>query len=91
MISVIEGPPVKDVDPAAHRLAQNDTPLSHDDFYMLMGIYPPDEVNIDASLKKLAVPHGLLHNIVMTLSHTNTKYHAFAIAVYMFLMLQLYV
>lgn len=86
--SVLHAPPVKDLDPAADRLAEDLTPLSAEDFYDLMGMKHPSEVG-EESAKHLAVPHGLFSKMVRSMLYTHRKYRVFAIAVYVFLILQL--
>lgn len=83
--SILSGAKVKDLDPAAERLAENMAPLSEASFYTLMGIVPPTETR--GELK--GVPNGLFTNMVKHARWTNQKYRAFAIAVYIFLVLQL--
>ena len=85
--SVLEGVHVKDLDPAAERLTEDDTPLSHDDFYELMGLYPPTPSK--EGIGQLMKPQGLYAKIFKLTRYTNRKYRAFAIAVYVFLVLQL--
>ena len=94
--SVLQGVHVKDLDPAAARLAEDETPLSQADFYELMGLNPPPPPT-DVSTSKLPnetiedlmKPGGLYTKIFKLTRYTNRKYHAFAIAVYVFLVLQL--
>lgn len=86
--SVLHGAHVKDLDPAADRLAEDLTPLTPVNFYKLMGLNPPDP-DEEQDLKRLMKPNGLYAKIVKGANYTNRKYHAFAIAVYVFLVLQL--
>jgi hypothetical protein len=85
--SVLHAPPVKDLDPAADRLAEDLTPLTSRDFYTLMGMREP--TTHDEDIKHLAVPHGLFSKMVRSYLYVNRKYKVFAIAVYVFLVLQL--
>lgn len=78
---------MKDLDPAADRLAEDLTPLTKDDFYTLMGMDP--DATGEASAKNIAVPHGFFSRMVGSLSHTNQKYLVFSIAVYVLLVLQI--
>lgn len=60
--SVFHAPPVRDPDPAADRLAENETPLSDEDFHQLMGMRRPTNPDEQEDLKypfKLATKHGL--------------------------------
>lgn len=86
--SVIHAAPVKDLDPAADRLAEDETPLTDRDFYELMGMRPPPRSG-EESVKNVAVPHGLFSKMVKSMLYTHRKYRVFAIAVYVFLILQL--
>ena len=85
--SVFNAPPVKDLDPAADRLAEDDTPLSADDFYGLIGMWPPTAAN--EMPKQLAKPRGLYHKIWSYERFTHQKYRVFDVAAYSFLMLQI--
>ncbi|KAK3700638.1 hypothetical protein LTR37_015827 [Vermiconidia calcicola] len=88
--SIFDAPPVKDPDPAADRLAEDMTPLTTEDFYDLMGLQPATSLEHDETkLKHLARPSGLFSRIVQSTSYENRKYKAFAVAVYVFLVLQL--
>lgn len=62
-MTVFHAPPVEDPDPAAERLAEDESPLSDDDFHQLMGMRRPssaeqrrEEGNYPF---KLATKHGL--------------------------------
>lgn len=85
--SILLGAHVKDLDPAADRLAEDTKPLSSENFYELMGIYPPTSSN--QSIQQLIKPDGLYGMIHKLAIYTGAKYRAFAIAVYVFLVLQL--
>jgi hypothetical protein len=85
--SVLHGAHVKDLDPAADRLAEDPNPLSTHDFYELMGLNPPSHGKED--IKQLVKPGGLYGRMVKTTRYTHVKYRTFAIAVYIFLVLQL--
>ncbi|KAK3719656.1 hypothetical protein LTR37_004193 [Vermiconidia calcicola] len=88
--SIFDSPPVRDPDPAADRLAEDMTPLTTEDFYDLMGMQPATSLEHDETkLKHLARPSGLFSRIVQSTSYENRKYKAFAITVYVFLVLQL--
>lgn len=76
---------IKDPDPAADRLAEDLTPMTKADFYVLMGLNPPTPSTED--IKQLIKPGGLYGQIAKQTRYTTAKYHAFAIAVYVFLVL----
>ena len=86
--SVIHAPAVKDTDPAAERLAEDETPLTDRDFYELMGMRAPTGSG-DETVKNIAVPHGLFSKMVRSMLWTHRKYRMFAVAVYVLLILQL--
>ena len=85
--SVFHGAHVKDIDPAAHRLARSTKPLTPEVFFQLMGLKEPTPEHED--MEDLMIPHGLYTRMVKAVRWTNKKYYAFAIAVYVFLVLQL--
>jgi len=63
--SLFDGPPVKDLDPAADRIASHDTkPLTADHFYELMGLKQPRSAEeFNTKLQKLAIHNGLYKTI----------------------------
>lgn len=85
--SVFNAPPVKDLDPAGDRLAEDPTPLTPDEFYTLLGVYPPTSGK--ETIGQLAKPHGFYSQIHKKMQYTTTKYRAFDFAAYVFLVLQL--
>lgn len=70
--SILQGAHVKDLDPAADRLAENLTPLTKADFYQLMGLNQPTPEKED--IEQLIKPHGLYAKMVKGASYTNKKY-----------------
>ncbi|EME47251.1 hypothetical protein DOTSEDRAFT_69257 [Dothistroma septosporum NZE10] len=80
-------PKVSDLDPAANRLDDNETPLQKNDFYELVGMYKP-KGDIQPP-KELAIPHGLYWKIRTHMRYIQTKYRIFDVATYVFLALQL--
>lgn len=94
-LSVFDGPHVKDIDPAAERLAEDQTPLTETDFYELMGLNPPAPRGANTSkfakeaIGDLMRPGGLYAKIHKLTKYTHIKYRTFAIAVYVLLVLQL--
>ena len=85
--SILHGAHVKDLDPASDRLADDPTPLTAEDFYELMGMNPASLVT--DGRKQVLRPHGLYTKIVRSTTNMNTKYRAFAVSVYVLLVLQL--
>lgn len=85
--SIFHAPAVKDLDPAADRLAEDATPLTTEDFYDLMGLNPPSSTK--EGMGQLAKPHGLYSKIYRHLIYEHRRYRVFAVAVYVFLVLQL--
>lgn len=63
--NVFEAPPVDDIDPAASRIATDDTsPLTPDHFYVLMGLQQPRSAEeLNTKLRKLALHNGLYKTI----------------------------
>ena len=63
--SVFEAPPVEDINPAADRIATDDTsPLTPDHFYELMGLQQPRSAEeLNTKLRKLALHNGLYKTI----------------------------
>lgn len=86
-MSIFQAPPVKDLDPAADRLAEDLSPLPAEDFYELMGLRAP--TSAEDRMRKLAYKNGLYSRMTTALNWTHRKYRAFAILVYVFLVLQL--
>lgn len=80
-------PKVDDPDPAADRLVENDTPLSRESFYELMGMHAPQTHG--QAPKELATRHGLYGKIRRRLSYVQTKYRVFDVVTYVFMALQL--
>jgi hypothetical protein len=70
--SILQGAHVKDLDPAADRLAENLTPLTKVDFYLLMGLNQPTTETED--IEQLMKPQGLYAKMVKGASYTNKKY-----------------
>ena len=85
--SILHGVHVKDLDPAADRLAEDPNPLSKEDFYELMGLNPPSPGK--ERVQQLIKPGGLYGRMARTTKYTHVKYRTFAVAVYVFLVLQL--
>lgn len=85
--SVYNAPPVRDIDPAADRLAEDPTPLSAEDFYTLIGLNAPTPGK--DGLGQIAKPHGLYGKLYRNEKFTNRKYHAFDFTAYILLFLQL--
>lgn len=85
--SILHGAHVKDLDPAADRLAEDPRPLTKEDFYELMGLNPPSPGK--ENITQLVKPGGLYGRMLKGTRWTHRKYRAFAIAVYIFLVLQL--
>ena len=76
-----------DIDPAASRLDDDETPLEKNDFYELIGMHPPLADKIPP--KELAIQHGLYWKIRRNMRYIQTKYRVFDVATYVFLALQL--
>jgi hypothetical protein len=86
--SVFSQPKVDDPDPAADRIAANeDAPLSTDDFYKLIGMRQPTSKG--QIPKELGTKNGLYGRIRGSLEYVQTKYRIFDIATYVFLVLQI--
>ena len=85
--SIFHSQPVKDLDPAADRLAEDLTPLSTEDFNDLMGLNEP--TGSKEGMGQIAKPHGLYAKMYGRMRSEHHRYRAFAIAVYVFLVLQL--
>lgn len=87
-MSVFQSPAVQDPDPAAQRLARNETPLSRGDFQTLMGLREP---TADRSVEfpfKLAIKGGLYGTIHHEFESVQYRYRIFNIATYALLALQ---
>lgn len=91
-MSIFQGPPVEDPDPAAERLAEDETPLSDEDFHRLIGMRRPEDVSQQREEEnypfKLAVKGGLYHVICSELRWIQYKYRIFDVATYVLLALQ---
>lgn len=80
-------PKVADLDPAASRLDDDETPLEKNNFYELVGMRKPlDDMQPP---KELAIRHGLYWKIRRHMRYIQTKYRVFDVATYVFLALQL--
>ena len=70
--SILQAPPVKDLDPAADRLAEDTRPLTTEDFYDLMGLNPPTSTK--EGMGQLAKPHGLYSKIYKHMRYEHRRY-----------------
>ncbi|KAJ9624109.1 hypothetical protein H2203_005558 [Taxawa tesnikishii (nom. ined.)] len=86
--SVFTAPQVADPDPAADRLDDDLTPLSAAEFYELMGMRAPTSENEQP--KELATRNGLYGRVRKHMGYIQTKYRIYDVAVYVFLVLQLF-
>lgn len=89
-MSVFQSPPVRDPDPAAERLADDESPLSDESFHRLMGMRrpDPDEDDDEDFPFKLATKGGLFKLITSELRSLQYKYRVFNILTYVLLGLQ---
>lgn len=87
-MSVFQSPEVRDPDPAAERLARNDTPLSKEDFQTLMGLRDPTDAQGLEFPFKLAIKGGLFKTIHSEYESVQYRYRIFNVATYALLALQ---
>lgn len=76
-----------DLDPAATRAAQDNTPLKITDFYRLIGMKPPMDQN--KSPRSLEAANGLYQHIRIDERNVNHKYRAYDFMITILLVVQL--